>query len=207
MEKEKIKRILIDSINSFENIASYEMIGIFGSITDEGKEFEDLDLVSMGDNRVHKKFRDYLIKRFKEEGIKIKFFLTITEKPEADKKVLLVHDLHYSNIRDLLCKEWKIIIDVMRKDLLVLYGNNIIRDLPKQKISKNDLFLPFLKWIKNIDNYNKYELFEDNILKHLKKDFYDYGFKEEGDRIKKIFNSDEDWKIKLDKIKEILMVS
>ena len=148
-----------------------------------------MDLVSIGDNRIHIKFRDYLRKRFEEEGIKIKFFLTITEKPEADEKVLLVHDLHYSTINELLDKEWKIIINVMRKNLLVLYGNNIIRELTKQKISKKDLFLPFLKWIKNINNYNKYKLFEDYIITHLKKDFYDYGFIREGDRIKKNFNS------------------
>jgi len=204
MENEKIKQILIDSIDSFKNIDGYEMIGIFGSITKEKEEFGDLDLVSIGENRIHKKFKNHLIKQYSNNGFNIRFFESIVNKPNLDNNILLIHDLHYGSKEEFLKKEWKIIINVMRENVKVLYGNDIIRELPKQKISKKDICLPFLKWVDNINNNKDYILFENYILLYLKKDFYDNGLKKEGDNIKSNINSNKDWKIKLDKIKEIL---
>jgi len=206
MEKEEIKKILIDSVNSFDNIDKYEMIGIFGAITKEGEKFADLDLISFSDNKVHNKFRDHLVDKFEEVGIKIRLFETVTKKPEVGNNVLLVHDLHYSNINDFLKKEWKIIINAIIEDTDLIYGNNIIGNLPKQKISKKDLCSPFIKWTKKINTEREFKLFKEHILKHLSNDFYEYGFRKEGDHFESILNSDENWKVRLDKVREVLKV-
>ena len=65
MKKDQIKEILINSINSFEDIKNYQMIGLIGSMTKEGDNFGDVDLVSIGEDKIHKKFKRFLIKRFR----------------------------------------------------------------------------------------------------------------------------------------------
>ena len=204
-DKEKIKEILTDSINSFEHIDKYKMVGIFGSIIHEGGKLGDVDLVSFSDGSFHEKFRGHLTKEFKKKGIKLIFFETVTRMPKKNKGELLIHDHLYYDLNYFLENQWNVLINVMIKDLITLHGKNIIKDLPQQKISKKDLFLPFIKWIDTINNIKKYNKFKNYILSHLSENFYDSGFKKEGIEI--ILNSNTNWKTNLNKIKKVLKTS
>ena len=70
-----------------------------------------------------------------------------------------------------------------------------------------DLFLPFIKWIDTINNIKKYNKFKNYILSHLSENFYDSGFKKEGNEIEIILNSNTNWKTNLNKIKKVLKTS
>jgi hypothetical protein len=131
MEKKEIKNILINSVNSFDNINHYEMIGTFGSINSNSSSFGDIDLVSIGGDKVHKKFLKYLSNEFLKNQIKIKFFKTILKKPSVKENELLIHDLHYIDLSDLLNREWKVIIISMKNDIETFYGKNLLNNFSK----------------------------------------------------------------------------
>lgn len=180
------------------------MIGTIGSINTSKKNIGDVDLVSISDSKTHLKFKEHLFKNFKENNIKIDFFATIKNKPNKESNVLLIHDLHYLDIDDLLKREWKTLINYMIGNLNILYGSNVLYNISKIKLSKEDLFKPVFNWVIIIDNYKKYTTFSEHFLKYILNDFYEYGFEAYGNKIKKIIRSDGDWKYKLNEIKNIL---
>ncbi|MEK6860046.1 MAG: hypothetical protein AABX54_04500 [Nanoarchaeota archaeon] len=205
MKKNEIKNILIDSINGFEDIQKYKMIGTIGSINNSKEDFGDLDLVSISDLKTHKKFLKYLSDNFSKNKIKVRFFKTIVKKPDVSKDTLLVHDLHYMDLDYFLKKEWKTVINSILKTLSVLHGKDFFDNVPIQNISEKDIKINYLKWVNKINDIKRYKLFEEHLLKYACQDFYDYGFNIYGDRIKEIISSDANWKDKLRKIKEILI--
>lgn len=204
MNKKEIIRILISSIDSFKDINKYEMIGTIGSINFDTDFSGDLDLVSIGNNEIHKEFLKYLSNNFLKNNIKTKFFKTILKKPENKPHELLIHDLHYRSIEELLKNEWKTVINSINGNIVIFYGNNIFENIPRLEISKKDFSKIIIRWIKGINNLVAFKTFKQHTLKHFINDFYDYGFKEEGDKIKEIINSDSNYKDKLRRIKQIL---
>jgi hypothetical protein len=198
------KKILIKNIKNFKNIKNYKMIGLIGSIIKKRGKLNDVDLVSISDLHTHRKFREHLSNEFRKNNIKIIFFKTIMNKPKTKKNVVLVHDLHYKNIEHLLKIEWKTIINYMKENIKIIYGENLISKISKQKISKEALCKPLYKWVNKIKNYKKYKILKEHFLLYTLKDFYDYGFKVMGYKLKNILISNINWKNKLKEMRTIL---
>src|SRR3989344_3798842 len=112
MKKDQIKEILINSINSFEDIKNYQMIGLIGSMTKEGDNFGDVDLVSIGEDKIHKKFR--------ENEINVIFLKTILKEFTIGKNLLIFHDIYYKGKEELLKKEWPTVTNTIIEDCLIL---------------------------------------------------------------------------------------
>ncbi len=203
-EKEKIKEILINSINSFEeDIKDYEMIGLIGSMAKEGDNFGDVDLVSIGNKKTHEKFKKCLIEKFQEKEIRIVFLKTILKESTIDKDLLMFHDLHYKDKKELLKKEWPTVTNTIIEDCLILYGKNLIHKESLRKVTKRNFLGPLFKWAKKIKNYEGYKIFQDHLL-NISKIFERYGFNKELYNVKAIISSKENWRIKLVQIKNIL---
>ena len=64
----KIIAIVNEVVNSFEELNSYKFIGIIGSFIKEENPSGDLDVVSIGDSKVHARFKEKLDKKFRENG-------------------------------------------------------------------------------------------------------------------------------------------
>ncbi|MDP3027126.1 MAG: hypothetical protein Q8N63_05430 [Nanoarchaeota archaeon] len=203
MKKTQIKEILMDAINSFEDIENYELIGLIGSMTKEGGNFGDVDLVSIGKPETHRKFKEYLTKKFQEKGMKIVFLKTILKESEINKGLVILHDLYYKNKEELLEKEWPTVTNTIIEDCLILRGQNLIKNEHLREITKENFLGPLFNWAKGIKDNRGYDVFEGHLL-NISSIFERYGFVKELKDIKKVINSDENWKEKLMQIKEVL---
>ncbi len=203
--KKKIFEIFKKAIESFENLDKIELIATFGSITKfDNANFDDLDVITISDKRYHDDFISHLQNRFKKENFEPIVFKSILNQPKKkNEEILLLHDLHYYNLEDLLKKEWKTVLDAMRIELIVLHGDkNFSRKIIIPKTLEKDIIDIIKNWVKNIFSKKEFDLFQKHwekiIPRYIKR--YDYLKLLNLREIQKLFNQKFSWNKKLEEI-------
>ncbi|MEK6875396.1 MAG: hypothetical protein AABX30_01815 [Nanoarchaeota archaeon] len=148
-------------------LKNYKLIGFFGSCLDS-LDFFDIDLVSIGDNDTHRLLRKEIKEDLSKERIKVIFFKTVKKQPLSKKdNEILIHDLHYSNLQDLYKKEWKDIINEIKKSTKVIYGSK--ESIKEVKVSDGEFLSVLKKWVIGIKTNKDYIDFKNYIVKTNKK--------------------------------------
>jgi len=202
--RDKVIDKLRELIYNFKDIDKYNGISFIGSLSN-GDHASDVDLVSISDEKTHRAFKKYLKSEFLKEGINIIFFKSIVDKHRFDGNNIMFHDLHYSSLNSFLKKEWKSVINTIKKENIVLYGENFSIKIPYQDITFSDFFSPLYSWSKKINSQKNFTIFQAYLLS-IEKRFYEYGFDNEFKKIKLIINLNISWKDKLNQIWDILKV-
>ncbi len=178
-------------------IKDYKLIALFGSSV-ISKRYEDIDLITIGNDKNHKNFLKIIKSYFKNKGFKIIVFKTIKKKPYGQhKNDILVHDLHYNNIDSLLNNEWKVIIRAIKIYSKVIYGSKM--DIPLVEPSKKDIFMFYYEWCREIKTKKSFDNFQFQIIKGLDyhlRDYPHYNILFFKDKILTILRNDTEWKIK-----------
>jgi len=160
-------------VKDFPHIENYKLIGIFGGLNQPLEERGDIDLITIGGNTVHKNFLIFLKNKLIELGFKPSIFQTTKQQTlKKNKKHILIHDLHYSSIQDLLKKEqdWKTVIIGIKKETYVLYGNrDLLNKIPPINIEIKDIIFPFKKWSKEIKNKKGFDIFITHLEHYYKR--------------------------------------
>ena len=199
--------LLKEIINSNkELVKDYKLVGIFGSAL-EKDDPEDFDFLTIGNDQKHKNFLLILKHSIEKRGFEVIFFETIKKKPsKRGDNQILIHELHYSNINDFLEREWKSLVDYIKKKCLVLYGSK--NEIPSLKIRERDIYLPLYEWIKNVKSKKEYSVFDYYLTKTIP---FLYGFYPKlnlnniFDRIVNILREESDWKSQKRKIEHIFL--
>lgn len=210
MLKKIILALLKKAIKEFPEIDNYNLIGVFGGIADfRTKHFGDADLITIGGNRVHKSFLKFFTKSLNREGFTTTIFKTVKYEPKKkNERHVLIHDLHYKNIRDVLKRErkWKTVINAIKKTK-VLYGNkHILKQLPRSEITEKSFFRPYYDWIEEIKNERYLEIFSSHIKGTIPKLIKRYPNLKLKDTYLKMTSllSYKDWRIAKRKISDLL---
>lgn len=209
MLKKIILGLLKKAIKKFPEIDNYKLIGVFGSIAEfRTKRFEDVDLITIGGNKVHKSFLKFFIKLLDKEGFTTTIFETIKYKPKKkNERHILIHDLHYKDIKDVLKREWKDIINEIREETKVLYGNGqTLKQLPSIEVTEKYFFQLWYDWVREIKNEQYFENFSSYIKRVVPKLIKTHPNLELKDTYLKMINllSYKDWKISKRKISSLL---
>ena len=196
--KQKIFVIFKKAIESFENLNSIEIIATFGSITKiENSNFDDLDVIIISDKKSHDDFISHLKKEFIEKNFEPIVFETITKKPKKEKESqVFIHVLNYKSLSDLIEKEWKSVVNSMKSEMVILYGDkNFPEKLPFSKISKEELLGNIIKWSQKINSEEEFKIFQKYLIKispKLLRD-YDYLDLENLKEVQKLLNQKFSW--------------
>nr|MBI4156427.1 hypothetical protein [Candidatus Woesearchaeota archaeon] len=176
--RDKVLKILKDSIKKFKEIKKIELIAIFGSILSKrNSNFKDLDIISISDKNTNKKFISHLKKNLNDNGFKTIIFETITKKPKKREEKIFIHNLNYISLSDLLKREWKSVINTMKSDMVILHGDkNFKNKLPSYKVSKKELLNPIKSWSKKISNEEEFKNFKDYLTKITPRLLKDYNY-------------------------------
>ena len=206
-EKERdydIMDVLNETIECFEDKHDFDFMGIIGSFSRKKiNDGSDLDLVTIGSSNAHEEFKRTLAKNFKKMNINVDYFNHINKRFLCPKNVLLIHDLYYKDLSDLLSREWKTVINAIKNESLPLYNPHFKSTMPIQSVNRPEFYEGYLKWINEIVTRENYELFKEHIL-HNKNVFVKYNFKNDFFKIEEIIHSGREWNVKLIEIKEII---
>ncbi len=200
-EIELLKEIIL---SRKELIKDYKLMGFFGSCLNS-KDFFDIDLISIGKNKTHTLLKKEIKKELSKYPKKVIFFKSVKNEPTSKRRnEILIHDLHYSNLKNLYNKEWKDVINEIKLSSKVIYGSkNIIKF---QEVDESYFYSLWLKWVMNIkskksyDNYKKYMLKIIPLLYHRHPKLK---LKYTCNKIISVFNKKE-WKESQKEIKNIL---
>jgi len=215
MEK-KIMKILKEAIRSFKNIDKMDIIATFGDVKRLTRlNVYEIDLIIISNKKLHEEFTSHLQEQFKKELFKPIVFETITEihktlTKKSKKQVkghILIHDLNYRSISDLLKKEWKSVINSMKHRTKILYGDKKFPNkLPFLKISKEELLEGIIKWSKKIYSEEQFKIFKTYLLKIIPKLLKDYAYLDLSNLkdIQKLLNQKVSWDKKLKNVKIFL---
>jgi len=195
----KLKEIIL---SEEEILGHYKLIGFFGS-SQEKKDFEDIDLVTIGEMEKHKELQKIIKSKFSKEGYKVIFFETIKKKPKKEENSILIHDLHYSSFENLYEKEWPDLINEIKDSLKVIYGSS--DKIHKIKVTEKDFFCLWLDWVKEIkskEEFNNFKSYIKKVIPKLYQKHEDLKLKETGDNI--ILFLEKDWKSAKEEIEKLL---
>jgi len=198
----KLKEIIL---SEKELLKHYKLIGFFGS-SQEKNDFEDIDIVTIGNDNKHKELQKIINDKFSKIGYNTIFFETIKKKPKNENNSILIHDLHYSSFENLYEKEWPDIINGIKDSLNIIYGSS--DKIYKIKVIENDIYSPLLDWVKEIKSKNEFENFKDYIKKILPKIYKkhkDLKLKNVGSKI--ILFLEQDWSKAKENIEKLLRKS
>jgi len=207
--KQKIFKIFKKAIETFENLDKIELIATFGSITKfDNTNFDDLDVIIISDKKSHEDFISHLQEMFIAENFEPIVFETITKKPKKEKESqVFIHDLNYKSLSDLIEKEWKSVLNSMKSEMVVLYGDkNFPEKLPFSKISKEELLDNIITWSQKIKTKEEFKIFLKYLLKIIPKLLRDYNYLdlENLKEIKKLLNQKFSWNKKLEEVKDLI---
>ncbi|MBI2628912.1 hypothetical protein HYW74_02425 [Candidatus Pacearchaeota archaeon] len=187
-------------------IKDYKLIALFGSVLKDNK-YDDIDLVTIGNNKNHNVFLKIIKDYFETKGFKVIFFKTIKKKPDVkDKKEMFIHDLHYPNINYLLEKEWKSPIIQIKLQSRVLYGSK--KGIPLIKLKERDLYYPYYVWCKEVNNKINFDRFQDNLIKIVPFYYKEYSYirlSNLGYTLLKILRGHSNWHEKRDRIMKVFL--
>jgi len=195
----KLKEIIL---SEEEILGHYKLIGFFGS-SQEKKDFEDIDLVTIGETEKHNELQKIIKAKFSKEGYKIIFFETIKKKPKKEENSILIHDLHYSSFENLYEKEWPDLINEIKDSLKVIYGSS--DKIHKIKVTEKDFFCLWLDWVKEIkskEEFNNFKSYIKKVISKLYQKHEDLKLKDIGDKI--ILFLEKDWKSAKEDIEKLL---
>jgi len=205
--EQDILDVLHETIDCFNDKANFSFIGIIGSFSRKNMvEGSDLDLVTIGSSDAHEEFKRMLTKNLKKININTDYFNHINEKFLCPKNALLIHDLYYRDLQDLLNREWKPVINTIKNESVPLHNPQFKKSIPSQSVNRSVFYEGYLKWINEIVTKENFEIFKDHIL-HNKGVFIRYGLKSDFNKIEKIINSKKEGDIKLVEIKEIIGIT
>lgn len=209
--KKKVFEILKKAIQTFDNLDKIELIATFGSITNKSLDFNDLDIISISSKKMHDEFIIYLQSKFIEKNFEPIVFETILKKPKKEKEnQIFIHDLNYLDINDLLSKEWKSVINTMKLEMIVLWGDKRFpHKLPFSKIPKEELLNPLRNWSQRISSEESFEIFQEYLIKIIPKLLQDYNYLDLDNLkiIKRLLIQKISWDKKLEKTKKLLAKS
>jgi hypothetical protein len=207
--KQKIFEIFKKAIETFENLNEIEIIATFGSITKfENPNFDDLDVIIISDKKSHDRFISHLKKEFITKNFEPIVFETITKKPKKEKEnQVLIHDLNYRSLSDLIEKEWKTVVDAIKLYGVILYGDkNFANKINTPKTTEKDIIRIIWDWIKKISEEKEFNLFQKHwkkiIPKYIKR--YDYLELENLKEIQNLLNQKLSWNKKLEEINSLI---
>ncbi len=207
--KQKIFEIFKKAIETFENLDNIEIIATFGSITKfDNTNFDDLDVIIISDKKSYDDFIFYLQKKFIEKNFEPIVFETITKKPKKEKESqVFIHDLNYRSLSDLIEKEWKSVVNSMKSEMVVLYGDkNFPEKLPFSKISKEELLGNIIKWSQKVKTEEEFRIFQKYLLKIIPKLLRDYDYLDLSNlkEIQKLLNQKFSWNKKLEEVRNLI---
>ena len=207
--KKKVFEIFKKAIDSFENLDKIKIIATFGSITKfDNLNFDDLDVIIISYKKSHDDFISHLQNQFKKENFEPIIFETITKKPKKEKESqIFIHDLNYRSLSDLIEKEWKSVVNSMKSEMVILYGDKNFPDkLPFSRISKKELLGNIIKWSQKIDSEEKFKIFQKYLLKIIPKLLHDYNYLDLNNLkgIQKLHNQKFSWNKKLEEIRILI---
>lgn len=210
--KKKIFEIFKKAIDSFRNLNKVELIATFGSITKfENPSVNDLDLIIVSDEKYHDDFISHLQNRFRKEKFDPIVFETITNKPKKEKETqIFIHDLSYRSLSDLLEKEWKSVVNTMKSEMIVLYGDKNFPDkLPFYTVSKEELLNPITRWSKKIKTEEEFKNFKEYLIKIIPKLLQEYDYLDLGNlrAAQNLLIQKFSWKEKLKRLKLMLRIN
>lgn len=176
-DKEEMSRelnILKNAVKTFDD-KDRIIVAVFGSHI-YSKKPEDLDVITFSDGRTHDKFMNYLSNLLRQNGFKPDIFVTVKKKPtKKGKNHILIHDLWYKNVGDMRKKEWKTVVNTIRKTAVIVHGNkNYLKSLPILRVTRDELLNPINNWAKRIRSEKELSGFTsylDKILPKLKKEY------------------------------------
>jgi hypothetical protein len=209
--KKKVLEIFRRSIKTFKNLEKIDIIATFGSIMIlDDPLFDDLDVIVVSKEKSDRDdFISHLANNFKKENFEpIVFKLTIFKpKKEKDNQILIHAIEHYKDLPDLLEKQWKSVVNSMKKDMVILHGDKNFPDkLPLYTLNKKELLNPLFKWSKKINSEAEFINFQKYLLKIipiLKKD-YPYVDLNNLNGMQELSNGKLPWKKKLERIRDLL---
>lgn len=183
-------------------IKKYKLIGFFGTCI-KPKGFFDIDLITIGNNKVHINLKNRLRKELAKKNLKMVFFKTVKRQPiSKNKNDVLIHDLHYSDLKELYKKEWKDVINEIKISAKVIYGSK--KSIKTFKVYEKDFYSVWLKWVKKNKTKEDYSNFKRYIQKIIPLIYKRHPkLKIEG-RILKILKKQKNWKIANKEIISIL---
>ena len=204
--KQKIFEIFKETIDTFENLDKIELIATFGSITKfDNSNFDDLDIIIISDKKPHDDFISHLQEEFRNENFEPIFFETITKKPKKEKESqVFIHDLNYRSLSDLIEREWKSVVNSMKFEMVILYGDkNFPNKLPFSKISKEELLDNIIKWSQKIKTEEEFKIFQRYLIKIIPKLLRDYDYLSLSNlkSAQKLLTQKFSWKEKLKRLK------
>lgn len=207
--KKRVFELFVNSTLTFVDLSKIEIVATFGSIINfQDDKFGDLDVISISNKKVHDKFISYLEYKFNKDGLRPIVFKTIAKKPKnIEEDQILIHDLNYKNLADLLKKEWPPVVNSMKKEMIIIHGDKNYPDtIPLLKVSRGDLFMPIIKWMKNINSREEFEIFQKYLCKIISKFSIEYSYLnfDDLDNIYTLIREDIFWHDKLKKIKIII---
>lgn len=210
--KQKIFEIFKKAVETFENLEEIELIATFGSITKfDNENFDDLDVIIISDKKSHDDFIYHLKKEFIAKNFEPIVFETITKKPKKEKESqVLIHDLNYRSLSDLFEREWKPVVNSMKLEMIVLYGDkNFPEKLPFSKVSKEELLGNITKWSQKIKTEEEFKNFQKYLIKIIPKllQDYDYFDLENLKGIQKVLNQKFSWNKRLEDVKDLIVQS
>ncbi len=190
---------------------------LFGEISRiENSNFYEIDSFIISNKKVHDNFISYLQTQFEKENFMSIVFETITEiskimqnKPKnPSKKKILIHDLNYRNLSDLLMKEWKSVVNNMKYRLKILHGDkNFPNKIPFLKLSGKELLQGIVEWSQKIKSNEEFKIFQKYLVKIIPKLLQDYDYLDLSNlkKIQKLLNKKFAWNKKLEKVKDLLV--
>jgi len=207
--KKKIFEILKKAIESFENLDKIELIATFGSTSKfDNSNFDDLDVIIISDKKSHDDFISYLQNKFRKENFEPIVFETITQKPKKENESqVFIHDLNYRSLSDLVEKEWKSVVNSMKSEMVVLYGDkNFLKKLPFSKISKEELLGNIIKWSQKIKSEEEFKIFQKYLIKIIPKLLRDYNYLNLSNlkEVQKLLNQKFSWNKKLEEVGDLI---
>jgi len=194
----KLKLLEQVILSKKELIKDYKLIGFFGSCL-KGKYF-DIDLVTISQNKIHNLLRKEIKKELLKHNLKTIFFKSVKKQPVSKKKnEILIHDLHYSSLKNLIKKEWKDIINEIRMSCKVIYGSK--GNIKEVKSLDEEFIEILLKWIKEIKNKYEYDKFKRYLIKSFLK------IRTNHPSLKKMYKllKGRNWKVSIKKIRIFLL--
>ena len=214
--KKEIFEIFKKAIKTFENLDEIELIATFGDISRiENSNFYEIDSFIISNKKVHDNFISHLQVQFEKENFRPLVFETITKiskimqnkSKNPSEKTILIPDLNYRNLTNLLEKEWKSVVNNMKCRLKILHGDQKFpHKIPLLKLSKGELLQGIVKWSQKIKSEEEFKIFQKYLIKIIPKLSRDYDYLDLGNlkEVQKLFNQKFPWDKKLERVRDLI---
>lgn len=177
--KKKVFQIFSNSVKNFSKINEIELVATFGSITNFSiPHFDDLDVVTLASPELHEDYLSHLCEQFSRQNLEPLIFKKVIKKPKRtmDNQVL-IHDLHYRNLTDLIKSQWPSLLNSLKSTIVVIYGDpNCLNIMPYFEITEKEIFAPIRQWTAEMESKEEFDNFQKYFIKTIPKILDRYGY-------------------------------